>query len=826
MLRPSPQILAAEPSAAPGRGVARRVCATLLAIALGLAPVAGSLSAEEGGGQSTTAVTGLFEEGLQHFRAGRVAEAAVSFGAMLKLNPSDRLAYDLYLSAGDLVLERMRQRDQLRDVLDPLLRKARFYQTGLRRDPAYHEILITKLRGSSEEDRVVAGNELVAVGPIAVPKLLGRLGDNRQDEFRVVCRVVLTRMGHRAVPPLIEALGAKNQRLLASVVTILGDIGDVRALPRLQLLSAEASTDATLKRVVDNTIAAIVKANRIERVGSVEELHYAEALRYFRDGDLVRDELVASESLLWRWVEPQGGAEDGDAIVKALTYVRAPAYAWNELVAEEILYDLANARPGFAPAYALLAADLAAQDIEPRLRDRVAKESPRPPSTPEGFPAAIAERVAAANGGGSGLIDRVRAMGPAVVYAGFQQAVVAGRFEAVGGLAGVLADRTIARPELHLPNATTGFSRERLGTPLVAALDHPSKSVRYPAAVALAHLDSAQPHLNAEKVIPVLAQAVGEAGLRAVVVVDQDYRHRNVARAALQSKGFMARAVEDGFALMQTLEEAPVKDAIIIPGDLLPTVRGPHGGLSDVPEQKAETLVDALAKDQRTAKTPVFISLPEDPVLAAKVQTAFTGKVAGFVRKPYNAVELHGAIDQALRTAGEPPNVNREDAEAIALAAAKALQAPDPMRTQFQLAGAADALIKTLEVRRVDALRIEACKALVNASRQPAAGGLTQYAVKLCDLYTTEDGSMAAPMRAAWIEAIGAIAPSVPVAQDLVSRALAHDDAGVRAAAAVAAGRIQAATGTVIPADGGALLRFLNERRMDLRTQGAGSETR
>ena len=56
---------------------------------------------------------------------------------------------------------------------------------------------------------------------------------------------------------------------------------------------------------------------------------------------------------------------------------------------------------------------------------------------------------------------------------------------------------------------------------------------------------------------------------------------------------------------------------------------------------------------------------------------------------------------------GEPPNVNKEDAEAIALAAAKALQVPDPQRTPYNLALAADALIKALADNRVDTLRID-----------------------------------------------------------------------------------------------------------------------
>jgi CheY-like chemotaxis protein len=805
------------------------VVTALLAVAGAIAPVAApAVAAEDGGAVAderfpvADQVRAKFAEGVKEYRIGRYQAAAAAFAAALKLNPDDKLCYELYLAAGDGLLVQMEGYDELRLVLRDLLAKARVYQRHLRRDAAYIDLLITKLK-AGEDERLVSTNELVAVGPIAVPRLLARLGDNRQDDDRVGCRIVLTRMGYRAVVPLVEALNAAEPRLLSTVIAILADIGDRRALPRLQLLLDDSATDATVRRVAENAVAVITTRSKSQS-GTVESLYLAEALRYFRDGDQVRDEMIAAEALMWRWTEPEGGAKDGEAITKALQYVRVPGYAWNELMAEELLYDLAAARPAFAPAYPLLAADLAAQDVEVRRRARLVKESPYPARNSEGHPDAIAERATALDGAGSGMIDRVRLFGPVNLYRAFQQAVVADRFDAGAAIAEVLRDRAIAVPELHLPSATEGFTPDKAGTPLVAALDHGAKAVRYPAAMTLAHLDPAAVHANAEKVVPALSQAVGEWGMRVVLVVDQDYRYRNLARSALQAKGYLVRAVNDGFEAMQVLEEAPVKDAIIIPGDLLPTVRNAHGQLVSVPEQRAETLIAQLRADQRSAKTPIFVALPEDPELAAKIQTALTDKVDGFVKKPFDAVELSGKIETALEKA-ELPNVNREEAEATALAAAIALQQPDPKRTQYDLTLAAQALAATLE-NRADALRIEALKALAVAVRHPNGDKVRALSGKLTELYAAQDATLVPALRAAWVQAIGAIDPGTPAAADILARALAYDgpESGmVRAAAAAAAGRF-AAVSAPVPADGGSLLRYLQDRRMDLRPQGAGAE--
>lgn len=781
----------------------------------------------------------LLAEGVKEFQTGRPEQAAVAFQSVLKLEPDNRLLYEFYLAVGDSRLQRMMELDQLDDVLKEILRKARIYQKELRHSPEYINQMIAKLE-KSEEERVVATNELVAIGPLAVPHLVAKMNDNRQDMQRVYCRIALTKMGYRAVVPLTEALNAKDTRLVESVAMVLADIGDTRPLPKLKQLAESAETSDTAKRVIANTVAAIARKTGIEAAPAVavvaqdpknkpkdkkadpaqapaplpaspsaesltaDKLFFLEAMRYFRGDARVQDEVVANEALMWRWNE-----EEQDS-AKKLGYVRVPRYAWNEMMAEELLFDAAGYYPQFAAYAPLLSVTLAAQDVEANRRARLAKERTTPVEHPDESADAIAERVKALEE----MSLSVRMFGPANLYRGIQQAIVSERYDVAAYAMRLLQDKYLADGDRMLPSKEEGLTSDKPGTVLVAALDHADKTVRYQAAATLAHIDPALQFFNSEKVVALLAEAVGEWGMRVVVVIDEDYRQRNTARDALQKQGYLVYTGETGWDLMQRLEESPVKDAIIIAGDLSKQLRDEHGAPVDVPEQKAETLVEKLKKDWRAEKTPIFISLPENAELAAKIQTALDGKVAGFVQKPFSGADLKGQIETAL-TSAELPNVNRETADDVSLRAATALAQPDPGRTQFDLTKAAEALVKTLDAR-ADGLRIAALTALGVAANQPTGGDAVRGMIaQVTDVYQAQDGQLAPELRAAFLYAIGQLDPTTEAAMTIIKAALKHEDVRVRTAAADAVAHASAIATDQLHA-------YQTQQRLDARAAGAG----
>lgn len=794
-----------------------------------------------------------FAEGVNQYRAGRLKDAAIAFRSALALEPDNKLVYEFYLACGDALVVRMQDQDVLEDTLKDILRRARIYQKEMRRDPAYINLLIGKLE-KSEEERVVATLELAAVGPWAVPQLVFAMADSPQEERRTYCRVVLTKMGGRSVLPLAAALDSKDERQVRSVALVLGDLGDPRALPALLRCQAREGHEDTTAKVLAGAIAGIAERAQMTGTPVADELHLSEALRYFRGGPDVRDELAGAASLIWRWDESAEGAAK-------LASVRVPAYAWNELVAEELIFAGLAAQPKNASLQPVLAAVYAAELTEVDERARLAKDRTMPASSGAESADAIAERVAAL----AELPHRIRMAGAENLCRAVQQALASERFDVAVSLLRVLQERDIARPEQMLPTPGEGLNPAKPGSVLISALDHPEKLVRYQAAITLATLDptagasldiaalqgvaaqlsesirkdserrsgelmlqlqgllngvAARGFQNAEKVVPTLSEALGEWGVRVVLVIDPDYRMRNAARAALQSKGYLVVTAADGFEALNRLAEAPVKDAIIVAGDLSPSLKDQHGGLLDAPQQTAQGLVSMLAKDPRAAGSAIFISLPDQPDQAAKLQAAFDGKLpanGGFIGKPFDAVEMNDKIDAALKQ-DQGPSVNQSAAEDIALRAAIALQQPDAMRTGLDLASAAPALLATLDAR-ADALRIEALKALGRAAAGPGQAVIKPSITRLTDVYGTQDAELEKnpQLRAAFVYAIGKVDPTTEAAIAILQKALAHADAGVRAAAAGAVG-----ASPIVPPE--LLAAFQRQQRLDARAAGAGKE--
>ena len=103
----------------------------------------------------------------------------------------------------------------------------------------------------------------------------------------------------------------------------------------------ENNTDS-LRQLAGNAFTGITQ--RTGNMVSAEDtvlLYFQEALRYFRGASDVRDEMRANESLRWLWTESpsDGGLQ--------LTHQLVPTYAWNELVAEELIHDGLAIQPDF-----------------------------------------------------------------------------------------------------------------------------------------------------------------------------------------------------------------------------------------------------------------------------------------------------------------------------------------------------------------------------------------------------------------------------------------------------------------------------------------------
>jgi len=750
----------------------------------------------------------VFSEGANLFYIGRYEEAATTLMTGIELAEKNsflnRLCYEFLLKMGHAKLEDIRENPTLKPPLDKILRRAHIYERELRTSPDYIKLLIGKLT-SGEAERLVATRELVAIGPIAVPHVVEKLIDDRQDELRVYCRVVLTQMGYRAVIPLMECLEAEDKRMVESCVTALTDIGDPRPLPRLQRMIEDPDTDEVVKRVCRNAVAEIARRGQMSVVPESSLLYFQEALRYFRDGDRVRDEAIANEFLFWEWKPDQE---------PRLTHVRVPRYAWNEVTSEQLIFDGADAYPDYTGYYPLLAAVLEAQWVETaRLADLVEDRTTQPAYTDKSAEA-IDERIQALRGEAGDAQSTVRpeaednvvAFGPQNLYRAVQQSIVSERYAVAARLMFHLRDRWLAQAEALLPSKEEGLMAGKAGTVLIAALDHAEKQVRYHAAITLAHLDPELRFFNAEKVVPILAEAVGEWGMRVVLVVEPDFRERNAARHALMEKGFLVMTAADGFEAKARLRQAPVKDAIIIAADLTPSLRGSHGELLDRPEQTASGLISVLRGEPATEKIPILLSLPENKALAVELQNKLGDQADDVVHKPFDGEELAGKIDMSIGDA-ELPNANRQDREEVSLEAARALGVIDPIKSQYDLGQAGEPLLGNA-LHRSDEIREASLRAL-------GLTGRADLINKVTDAYDELEADPNPDVRAAFVFCIGVLDPTTPAAVEIIAKAAQDPSRKVRMAAHEALGHGSTVDPTV-------LRDFQVQQRRKVLSPGAG----
>ena len=741
----------------------------LLNIMCSLALGMGFMHAEDVGVKDDQ-VRELLSEGVKEYNVGRYEAASLRFADALRLDPENKLVYEFYLAAGDRKILQMSERAELEAILKQILRKANVYKKELRYSTDYQKLLIEKLT-KTEEERLVATRELVAIGPRAIPALLGLMDSEQEGDARVYARAAITHMRHRAVLPLIAALDSEDERVVLGSIVSLSDIGDARALARLQQLLIEEGQSETVKRVASNAVKVIASNFGTDEVEPASVLYFGEALRYFRDTADVNTEMVANESLIWNW----------DKEGKELKYDIVPAYAWNELMSEQLLFKAAGYYPEYAAYMPLMAASLAGQIVENELRVKLAAERTIPAQMPEEELAALQARQTALEE----MNDRVIMFGNEHLCRAVQQCIVSERYDVANSIMRILQDEWLAHAKDILPGEKEGLDGSKAGSVIVAALDHPERTVAYQAAITLAHLDPDLQFFGADKVIPLLSQAVGEWGMKVVLLVEPDYRHRNAGRRALLEKGYLVATAKDGFEAMQRLAETPVKDAIIIAGDMLPTLKNEHGAIINVAEQRPDTFIEKLKATPRLADMPVFLSLPEDDAIAMEIQNAFDGKVTEFVKRPYNGVEMSGKIDTATADA-EMPSLNRFLREDVSLRAATALATVDPKHSFYDLQTdmIVKSLIETLS-NRSDVIRIEALKALGHSGKSAVVDQVT-------DVYQNIDGEMSVPLRVAFLYAIGLLNPNTDIAKEILAKALKHDDRGVRRAASSAVGRAKA----------------------------------
>lgn len=333
-----------------------------------------------------------FRDGLDRYERQQFQEAAAELERFLEMDPSSDLVYRLWRESGDEMLRAMMRSDPaLQLIVRRLIDRARSHEGERLVDWDHIERLIhqveTDLERSRDSDETTlmfwdAMEKLARIGAPAVPQLVEHLNDYKNDRVRARVMMVIERIGSPATLPLVEALNSPQRLLRQNVSILLGNIGratgDRRALGHLLRVWEQPDESPEVKEVVGAAIEAIAGAAPGSLPSAKEHLLLL-AEQFYYDEDLAAASRILSDpkgglSLVWVWRADAQHPDGGKLVPLNLIPYESPdgrtqegfvpTFAYNELLAEETLYDALASDPGYEPAIALLVATYLAQELE------------------------------------------------------------------------------------------------------------------------------------------------------------------------------------------------------------------------------------------------------------------------------------------------------------------------------------------------------------------------------------------------------------------------------------------------------------------------------
>lgn len=517
--------------------------------------------------------------------------------------------------------ETARRGQRFVDLQGVSTRLLRAYEAGKleqARDPAEVFRSVSLLAGNSRQ-RAVGRERLITAGEYAMPQLLEvfrtrdgsdiRYTDQERElDLRVTVDGVLRTevettiklMGRQALAPLQAALWRLEPALQEQFVGMLGDIPVRTSIPYLYDL--HASTQSPAVRAACER--AIAKLDGSVLADAPVATFYEVLAKAYYDG---QDSLVSfpgeETQLVWNY-DPQIG----------LTPVPIDSRVFHQAMAMRLTERALQINPQSRSALALWLASNFMREIQ-------TPAGYANPLYPTSRPDAMFYAVAA----GPAACQRVLAMALDSRSAPLARQAIA----ALGRTAGATA------------LASGEFGRQ----PLLEALRFANRRVQYEAALVLAKAGPREPFAGAERVVPILAGIVGEAGSKFAVVISRDSERRNAMADQLRRLGYSVLA--------------PASSLGELDGDIAaaPSIELVYAAL---PTGSTAALLDEVRERSKLVTTPVVAVA--DPDAQAELAPRF-GRDAtiAFIREGLTAVQFERAVQQVVlnATGGE---ISLEDA--------------------------------------------------------------------------------------------------------------------------------------------------------------------
>jgi hypothetical protein len=624
----------------------------------------------------------------------------------------------------DIMLQAQR-RPELKDVATRLLDRLEEGYRTVARDPQRVRAEVDRLNNGPRAYQN-ARDRLAAAGQFAVPIYIEYLQNGGKRELHPQILRVMSEIGRPLLLPIIEELRVSDPGLKIQLVNVIAEIGYPQALPALRAIQADQATSGELRAAVDNAIRRINP--QVQNI-SPSDLNLMAAENYYNKKPSYQP-LLPDEKTNPIWVFDPG--------LNNVQAINVPTPIWNSVMALRLAESTLKADANNGNAISLwLAANL-----------RREIQLPQGATDPT-------------RGTGPDAAFYARAAGPIYVNPVLARALDAND--------PALALRAI--DALEATGGTQGLVSGGEGAPLVRALSHSDRSVRYRAAFALARANPASQFPSFFRVVPILAEAVNATGNPVAIVAIPDENVRNKVAATLREGG-SHYTVYAGGNIGEAISNASRASAV----DVIFVQNGPDVG----------RVTNLAHNDPRLANTPVLVAAPAADVNNLTMQLAGNKGVA--------AVDIaadDAAIATALQTARADTGAVAIDPERAAQYATTAIDLLSTLAADhhsiFQVTEAVPTLAESLRDRRPE-IASGAARVLGKVNSQDGQRALAQAAL------STEGD---AALRVVYMESLAESAKrtgnalDAPAINSLIKVVSANDtDAKLKTAAATALGAL------------------------------------
>lgn len=520
-------------------------------------------------------------------------------------------------------------------------------------------------------------------GELAVPMMIAYLKDPSKSQHHVAIRNALRDLGIKALNPLLAATSMTDWDTLPWVISALGDLGYDNAVPYLVRLAQDKQTPAQIK---DAAAQALLRLN----VPNPNELNAAQLFvelgeKFYYDKASVAADAGAESAQFWTWT--------GGTLVRQVV----PAPVFNEDMALRCCEYALQLDKNRADALSLWLAAAYKREAE--------------------LPAGATDPT----------WDSAKGDTHFFAVASGTQYLNSALARAINDRNAAVALKAIRSLQKIVGNANlfTGGDEQ----PIIAALRYPDRQVRFEAAFTVAAALPLNVFNGQDRVVPVLAEALGQTGKAGVLVVAPSQDRINAVTQKLAQYTVRGGASADaavanaagmsGIDVIVINEEDPQIDRLFVAARENVRLAG-SAILIRVTSEAASAYAPLAAQNPL-----VSVTAANDDGLAAAVEAA-RKKASGL------GIDEKAATDYALRAAALMGNlaINRSQSLDLLVAKPALLAALDDARPELiRAAGAvlawmdaaeaqAGLLGKALDEKTADDLKIDLLKdAAINAKR-------------------------------------------------------------------------------------------------------------